>query len=299
MGLAMSEPGQKAILIAGPTASGKSALALRLARERGGVILNADSMQVYAELCLLTARPAPEEEALAPHRLYGHVAAREGYSVARWLEDVGRELDAAWARGLVPIVVGGTGLYFKALTEGLSPVPPVEAAVRARWRAFALTAPAGALHEALVRLDPSMAARLAPGDTQRLTRALEVVEGTGRSLAAWQSMAGTALVSSDATECLVVTRSRTELHRRADQRFDAMMAAGALDEVAGLKALGLDRNLPVMRALGVAPLLAHLDGEVDLDWAIERAKIETRQYIKRQETWLRCNMSSWKSVEMQ
>ncbi|MEZ5856830.1 MAG: tRNA (adenosine(37)-N6)-dimethylallyltransferase MiaA, partial [Hyphomicrobiaceae bacterium] len=218
------------------------------------------------------------------------------YSVARWLADVASVVAEITGQGRVGVIVGGTGLYFKARVEGLSPVPPIPEDVRERWRAFAAVAQDGELHGELARRDPVMAARLAPRDRQRLTRALEVVEATGRSLAEWQTLPGNPLVMAEEAECLVVDRPRADLHRRADQRFDAMVAEGALDEVAGLKAQGLDSALPVMRALGVAPLLAHLNGELALPQAIERGKIETRQYIKRQATWLRRNMSAWRRV---
>ena len=174
------------ILIAGPTASGKSALALELAERHGGVVINADSMQVYAELPILSARPTGEDEAQAPHRLYGHVSARVPYSVARWLEDVAAVLAEAIADGRRPILVGGTGLYFKALTEGLSPLPKVPADIRARWRETAQRSAPEMLYELLRKRDPAMAHRLAPGDVQRVTRALEVIDATGRSLADWQ-----------------------------------------------------------------------------------------------------------------
>jgi tRNA dimethylallyltransferase len=281
-----------AVLIAGPTASGKSALALDLARERGGVIINADSMQVYRDLRVLTARPTAEEESQVPHRLYGHVAADDAYSVSRWLSDVEAALDEAEQLGLCPIVVGGTGLYFKALTEGLSPVPAVPAEVRARWRSEAERDPAG-LHETLRRHDPAMASRLSPADAQRIARALEVIDATGVSLAEWQGRPGRALVAIDRCERMLVVRPRQKLHQRCDWRFDAMMAAGALDEVRALLKLGLSSELPVMRALGVPALAAYLSGRVSLDEAVAQAKTETRRYVKRQQTWARKFMGDW------
>ncbi|MDX2158778.1 MAG: tRNA (adenosine(37)-N6)-dimethylallyltransferase MiaA [Hyphomicrobiaceae bacterium] len=284
------------VLLAGPTASGKSALALQLARTRGGIVINADSMQVYGELSVLTARPSPADETAAPHRLYGHVAAAEAYSVARWLEDVAAVVAQVREAGAVAIIVGGTGLYFKALTEGLSAVPRVPDEVRRRWRQLATQAPPGELHRILAGRDPVMAARLAPGDTQRLTRALEVMEATGRSLAEWQALPGVPLVRAEVADCLVVRRPRSELHDRCDRRLDAMIEAGALDEVARLVELELPDDAPVMRALGVRPLAAHLVGRLSRDQAVAQAKLETRQYVKRQETWLNRNMSSWKIV---
>lgn len=281
------------ILIAGPTASGKSALALELAEACGGVVINADSMQVYAELGILSARPSDEDEARAPHRLYGHVPASEPYSVARWLEDVAHVVAEAEASGRRPIIVGGTGLYFQALTEGLSPLPPISADIRQHWRSQSQQVQPEALHAMLRERDPVMADRLAPSDAQRVTRALEVVEATGRSLAEWQKVRTRPLVDRASAECWLVSRPREELHRRCDQRFDLMIQAGALQEVQALMQLGLPAGLPAMRALGVQPLAAHLAGRLALDEAVARAKAETRQYVKRQETWARRYMADW------
>ena len=287
---------RKPILIAGPTASGKSALALALAEHYGGVIINADSMQVYRELAILTARPVAAELARAPHRLYGHVPASEAYSAGRWATDVAAALAQARAQGRRPIIVGGTGLYFSALLEGLSPIPPVPDGVRAHWRGEARRLGADALHADLARRDPEMASRLAPGDRQRVTRALEVLAATGRSLAAWQRAPGQPVLDATACVRLLVVPERAELQRRCDARFDAMMAAGGLAEIAAFRDLRLDAALPAMRALGVAALAAHLDGGLDLATAIEAAKRETRQYAKRQLTWLRRHMIAWNNV---
>jgi tRNA dimethylallyltransferase len=285
------------ILIAGPTASGKSALALRIADAIGGVIINADAMQVYRELPILSARPPAADEARAPHWLYGHVPAAEAYSVGRYIIDVAAALQRARVDALRPIIVGGTGLYFKALLEGLSPVPEIPAAVRSHWRAEAQLVGAAALHAKLAARDPDMAQRLSPSDTQRLTRALEVLDGTGHSLAHWQRQRGVAVLGDGATARLVTRPSRAELLRRCDERFDQMMSMGALDEVAALMAQHLDATLPAMGALGVAPLLAHLSGAMRLDDAIARAKLDTRQYVKRQLTWQKRNMMSWNDVQ--
>lgn len=292
----MPRDAESPILIAGPTASGKSALALQLARRHGGVVINADSMQVYGELRILTARPSAAEEAAAPHRLYGHVSAAEAYSVARWLEDVAAILGEAERSGARPIVVGGTGLYFKALTEGLSPVPAIPPELRQRWREAAAAARPGDLHRMLAERDPVMAARLAPGDTQRLTRALEVIDGTGRSLAEWQALPGRPLVDPMGAERIVVGLARSDLQERCDRRFDGMMAAGALDEVRALLGLALPTGAPARRALGIAALAAHLSGHLSLDEAIARAKVETHQYVKRQQTWLRKHMADWRGA---
>jgi tRNA dimethylallyltransferase len=288
---------RRSILIAGPTASGKSRLALTLAQRLDGVVINADSMQVYRELRVLTARPSVEDEAAAPHRMYGMVAGAEAYSAGRFVEDARRELAAAWAAGKVPIVVGGTGLYFKALLEGLSPIPAVPATIRAHWRGEAERLGAEALHHVLRERDPAMAERLAPTDTQRIVRALEVMESTGQSLRDWQKLSGEPVVRDSEALKYVFALSREELRRRCDARFDAMVAGGAVEEVAALMELQLDPSLPVMRALGVTPLAGYVAGKLTLDEAVERGKAETRQYLKRQTTWLSRNMISWNGID--
>jgi tRNA dimethylallyltransferase len=287
---------RRAILIAGPTAGGKSALALRLAEQLRGVVVNADSMQVYRELAILTARPTPQEEARAPHALYGFVGGAEPYSAGRYAADAAQAIATAGAHGQVPIIVGGTGLYFKVLLEGLSPVPAADPAVRAHWRAEAARRPAPQLHAILARRDPAMAARLMPTDPQRIVRALEVLESTGRSLADWQREPGRPVLAGHAVARLLVLPDRGALAAAIGARLDAMLAAGALAEVQSLLRLGLSDELPVMRALGVAPFAAHLAGKLPLDAALEAAKAETRQYAKRQLTWLRRNMISWTTI---
>jgi tRNA dimethylallyltransferase len=278
-----------AILIAGPTASGKSALALRIAERLGGVIINADSMQVYRDLRIITARPTPEDEARVPHRLYGHVDAAENYSVGRWCQDARAALAEAERAGRLPILVGGTGLYFKALTQGLSAVPPIRAAVRARCDAEG----AVSLHSELSRRDPAMAAKLKPGDRMRIARALEVLEATGRSLADWHRDGMPAILDPDAALKIFLVPERAELHRRIDARFDAMLAAGALDEVRALVARNLDPMLPAMKAHGVPWLRRHLAGEIGLAEAAVGGKLDTRRYTKRQLTWFRHQMPGW------
>lgn len=293
----MSEPVQRrAILVGGPTASGKSQLALRLAEKLGGVVINADSMQVYHELAILTARPTPEDEARAPHALYGFVSGAEAYSAGRYAQDVTAAIEDARGLGRVPIIAGGTGLYFKVLLEGLSPIPAVDPDVRGHWRAQAATLPAPELHAILRDRDPEMASRLMPTDPQRIVRALEVLESTGRSLADWQRQPGQPVLAEDRTARLLVLPERATHARIIDSRFDAMIAAGALDEVRALLGLRLSQDLPIMRAHGVPPLAAHLAGELALADAVTRAKIETRQYAKRQATWLRRNMRAWKPI---
>jgi tRNA dimethylallyltransferase len=289
----------RAILIAGPTASGKSGLALRLAEELGGVVINADSMQVYRELAILTARPPPSELARAPHALYGFVSGAEAYSAGRYATDAAHAIDEARSRGRIPIIVGGTGLYFKVLLEGLSPVPAADPAVRAYWRAQAAIRPAAELHAILAQRDPVTAARLMPTDPQRIVRALEVLESTGRSLADWQTEPGKPVLNETGTVRLLAWPERTLLAEAIDARFDAMMKAGALREVRSLLSLGLSTELPIMRALGVAPLAAHVAGRQSLDAAIGAAKTETRQYAKRQLTWLKRNMMSWRRLDAQ
>lgn len=293
----MAQP--QVILIAGPTASGKSALALALAERLSGTVINADAMQVYRELSVLTARPTETDERRAPHRLYGHVPGEEAYSAARYAAEARTAIAAARASGRLPIVVGGTGLYFKALLEGLSPVPTVPAAIRARWRKAAAEEGAAALHDVLKSRDPEMAARLRPSDPQRIVRALEVLEATGISLARWQETPGEPVVSVEDALAVVVAPPRDVLRRRCDDRFGHMLAAGAADEVRALIRLRLDPELPVMRALGVSPLIALVEGRMTADEAAEVARAETRQYAKRQLTWLRRNMSTWKWTDTQ
>lgn len=282
------------ILIAGPTASGKSAVALALARELGGIVINADSMQVYSGLHVLTARPDAQDEALVPHKLYGFVSPAEVYSVGRWLADAAREIQAARAVGRTPILVGGTGLYFKALLEGLAPIPDVPDDIRNHWRAEAARLAGAELHALLAERDPVMAARLRPQDPQRIVRALEVIEATGRSLSQWQEEPAAPILDLADALAIVVAPGRETVYARCDARFEAMLAAGALDEVAALMRLDLDPGLPAMRALGVAALMAHLRGEISLEEAAARVKTDTRRYAKRQITWLKSNMITWK-----
>lgn len=283
----------RAILIAGPTASGKSQLAMDLARARDGVIINADSMQVYRELRILTARPSVADEAALPHRLYGHVSGMDDYSVGRWLEDVTAILGDAEAAGRLAVIVGGTGLYFKALLEGLSPIPDIPVEIRGHWRGLGDELSANALYELLRERDPVMADRLAPSDRQRLVRALEVMDATGKSLAEWQDEPGAPLLRLEDVEAVVVAPEREVLYDRCNRRFDEMMEAGGLEEVQALAALELAPDRPIMRALGVRQLLAVVDGRLARDAALAQAKTETRRYAKRQLTWLRRNMIAW------
>lgn len=282
-----------AILIAGPTASGKSATARELAERLGGVVINADSMQVYRELKLLSARPKRAEMAAVPHCLYGTVSAAERYSVGRWLTGVAAAIETARDEGSVPILVGGTGLYFKALLEGLSPVPDIPREMREFWRERSDSLGAEGLHRELMAHDPVMAGRLMPSDKQRVVRALEVIEATGVSLAEWQGSSGTPTLPSEGVSKLVVAPEREPIYGAIDARFDRMVEEGAIDEVRALIALRLDPGLPAMRALGVRELAAHLAGTMTLEEAAAKAKTESRRYAKRQMTWLKRFMADW------
>lgn len=286
-----------AILIAGPTASGKSALAIQVAREVGGAVVNADSMQVYRDLRVLTARPSPEDEAAAPHRLFGHVDGASNFSVGRYIEDAATMLKQLDRDGTRPIFVGGTGLYFKALTEGLSDLPIVPDEVRSQVRAAADGVSTPQLHADLAQRDPASAARLRSGDRSRVLRALEIHAATGRSLAALQGLRQPGPLAGRRCVAVFLTPDRARLRDLIDQRFEAMIAAGALDEVQALAARALDPALPVMRAHGVPALLRHLAGDITLSAAIGRGQADTRGYAKRQFTWFRHQMPDFRAIE--
>ena len=279
-----------ALLIAGPTASGKSAVALELAERFGGTVINADSMQVYRELSLLTARPEPAEMAAVPHRLYGTVPAAESYSVGRWLADVAAAIEAAQGEGRVPIVVGGTGLYLRALTDGLAPVPGIPQGVRSEARRLHARIGGEAFRAELAKVDAEAAGRLEAGDSQRLIRALEVVRATGRPLADWQRQGAGGPATDARFATIVLAPPRDALYAAIDARLDTMIEEGALDEVAALDRLGLDRDLPAAKAVGVPELRRHLRGEITLDEALHSAKRASRNFAKRQLTWLRHQM---------
>ncbi len=291
----MSKP--ETILIAGPTASGKSALALALAEKRGGAVINADSMQVYRDLAIITARPTPEAARRAPHRLYGHVDAAENYSVGRWRTEAAAALAAAERESRAAVVVGGTGLYFNALTRGLAAVPPIAAEIREAVRARLASEGVAALHAELKRRDPAAAARLMPGDRVRITRALEVVLATGRSLRDWHEEGAAASLDPARAAKIFLMPERDALLSRIDGRFEAMIAAGALEEVRALAARNLDPDLPAMKAHGVPWLIRHLNGEITLAEAVEGGKRDTRQYTKRQATWFRNQLPDFAWVE--
>jgi tRNA dimethylallyltransferase len=282
---AVTEP--KSLLLAGPTSSGKSALALDIAERFGGTIINADSMQVYRDLRIITARPTPAEEARVPHVLYGHVDAAENYSVGRYIVDAGAAIAEAQRAGRVPILVGGTGLYFKTLMHGLAAVPPVPADIRAQVRGRLARDGIAPLYAELAERDPAGAAKLMPGDRSRITRALEVVLATGRPLADWHREGMAPTIDEARVAKFFLDVPRAELYRRIDARFDAMLETGALDEVRALAARSLDPTLPAMKAHGVPWLIKHLRGEISLDEAAEGGKRDTRRYTKRQATWFR------------
>jgi tRNA dimethylallyltransferase len=288
----MSSGQHRCVLIAGPTASGKSALALALAERIGGLVLNADSMQVYVDLRILTARPTPAEEARVPHRLYGQVDAATNYSVGQYVTDATAAIDAASRIGKPAILVGGTGLYFKALTTGLAAVPPIPADIRDGVRARLEQHGAAALHAELARRDPLAAGRLNVNDRTRIARALEVVEATGRSLLDWQREGLPPVLGPD-TPRVFIAPDRAALYARIDARFDTMLAASALDEVRALAARRLDPLLPAMKAHGVPWLIRHLAGEFPLAEAARQAKLDTRHYAKRQFTWFRHQLGDW------
>jgi tRNA dimethylallyltransferase len=285
------------ILIAGPTASGKSALALKLAEELGGVIINADSMQVYRDLRIITARPSPEEGSRVPHRLYGQVDAGENYSVGRWFAEATQALTETREQGQLALLVGGTGLYFSTLTRGIAAVPAIPEELRREVRARLTAEGTAALHAELAARDPATAARLNPGDRARITRALEVMLATGRSLTAWHDDNTRPSVDIQRAAKVFLMPERDALRSQIDARFDAMMAAGALAEVRALAARHLDPNLPAMKAHGVPWLIRHLNGEITLDEAVAQAKRDTQRYTKRQATWFRNQLPQFEWVE--
>ena len=285
---------KSAVLIAGPTASGKSQRALEIAATRDGVVVNADSMQVYRELTVLSARPSPTDEAIAPHRLYGHVGAATRYSVGAWLADVAPVVSEARRQGRLVVFVGGTGLYFKALTEGLATVPPIPAAIGERVAAEVAGLDSEAMHARLAALDPEDAAEVRPSDRSRILRALEVFATTGRPLASWKRMAGgPPVVDPDTAERLVLAVEMPEIHRRIAMRADAMVRGGGIEEARALVGLGLDPAMPAMKAIGVREFAAYLAGDMSLEEALTAIKTETRRYAKRQMTWIRTQMADW------
>lgn len=285
-----------ATLIAGPTASGKSALALEIAQKNDGVIVNTDSMQVYDTLQLLTARPDRSELDQAPHYLYGHRPPSDQYSTGHWLNDVSQILSIL-KNDQHAVFVGGTGLYFRALLGGLSPIPEIDDSIRKRWRAQLNEEGSVALHHILQSRDPEAAASLKPSDGQRIARALEVLDASGKSILFWQTQRGRQLVDPDRAQKIVLDPERTDLRQRIDRRFDQMVELGAIEEVRALRALELPQSMPAMKAIGVQQLSAYLDGTLPLDEAMERSKIATKQYAKRQMTWFRNQLDeNWRRM---
>ena len=288
-------PDTKIVLIAGPTASGKSALALKMARETGGEIVNADSMQIYAGLPVLTAGPTPEDLAAAPHHLFGVADAADGWSVGKWLEAATTALADIAARGRPAIVVGGTGLYFKALTHGLADVPPVSESQREISALLYAAQGEPEFRDVLAALDPAAETRIEIGDRQRLLRAHAVAIATGKSLTAWQTDTKPALAEGT-WRGVVLDLPRAQLYDRCDARFGLMVERGALDEVRAMEARGLNPALPALKAVGYRELAAHLRGEMTLDAALDAARQETRRYAKRQLTWFRNQTPDWERV---
>lgn len=288
----------EAILITGPTAGGKSALALSLAHQHGGVVINADSMQVYDTLRVLTARPSTGEMEGVPHHLYGHVPVAHSYSTGDWLRDVQALLPQLREQGRLPVFVGGTGLYFKALTGGLSDMPPIPAELRESLRNRLVSEGAETLHRELAAYDAPMADRLNPTDGHRIVRALEVVQATGHSIRYFQERSGPVIIDPDKCLKLVVLPDRALLHSRINQRFSIMLETGAIDEVRQLQAQNPPADATAMKAIGVAEISSMLRGEMDRETVIERGSALTRQYAKRQMTWFRNQMDdSWERFD--
>ncbi len=276
-----------AILIAGPTASGKSGLALEMAAACGGFVVNTDSMQVYDVLNVLTARPEADALTAVDHFLYGHVHPSKDYSTGRWMADVTALLARPALKGRTPVFVGGTGLYFRALTGGISQMPDVPGDIRAKWRQRLEEEGPEALHPLLAELDPEAAARIKPQDGQRIVRALEIYEASGRPISHWQGIHSAPLIDMERADRILLLPDRAVLSERIERRLRQMVDNGALDEVGALLALKLDPALPAMKAIGVPELAAHVRGETGLEAALQLAAISTRQYAKRQSTWFR------------
>jgi len=288
---------KRALFIAGPTASGKSAFALEVAERRGGVIINADSMQVYRDLPVLTACPSKAEQDRALHRLYEFLDGSEVCSAAFWADAATIEIESAWANDKLPILVGGTGMYFKVLLDGIAKIPEIPGEIRAAVREECAEHGSAALHTQLLRADPVTAERLALGDSQRISRAVEVFRATGVPLSEWHKNTEPGpMMELDRAGYIdkhVIIPERAELYNRCDKRFDLMIQAGAVDEVEALASRKLSTDLPIMRALGVPSLLAYLRGDMGLEEASEEAKMQTRRFAKRQLTWLRNQFSHW------
>jgi tRNA dimethylallyltransferase len=296
MNTIFSQPRKSIALIAGPTASGKSALALHLAEIANGVVINADASQVYADLRILSARPDDDEMARAPHRLFGYRDAATACSAADWAEDARIEIDAAHAAGQLPILVGGTGLYLRTLLYGIAPVPDIDPEIRSRVRSL----PTHRAYFALTREDPEAAKRLAPQDTTRIARALEVLRSTGKTLSEWQQQLEGGIADQVKVSAAILLPPRDWLYARCDARFEAMIEQGGVAEAEALQARDLDPELPAMRAIGVRDIIAWRAGEIGRYDMIERAQAATRRYAKRQYTWFRHQPpADWPRIEAQ
>lgn len=287
---------QAAILIHGPTASGKTALAVAMANRLGGEIVNADSMQVYGDLETLTARPSAEELAAAPHHLFGHVDAATHYSTGHWLAEAEAKIAEIRGRGKIPIIAGGTGLYLLALTQGLSEIPPVPEEMRAEARAIAQAEGGAGLKARLERVDPESAAALKTGDKQRLARAYEVWLATGKPFSGFKGVRSAPVLGEGEWLGIALTPPRARLYARIDRRFNAMLVEGAMDEARALADRGLDPGLPVMKAHGMPWLAAYIRGEIDAEAAVTHATRDTRRYAKRQFTWIGRQFPFWPRI---
>ncbi|WP_255934410.1 tRNA (adenosine(37)-N6)-dimethylallyltransferase MiaA [Kordiimonas sp. SCSIO 12610] len=294
---------KQAILIAGPTASGKSALSIKLAKQYDGVVINADSMQVYRDLRIITARPSVEEEMMAPHKLYGVVDGAQAFSAMDWAKLAMNAVDEAWQDNRTPILVGGTGMYFRTLLDGMAHIPDVDPEIRTQVRAEAVEFGSAKLHAELMICDPMTAERLAQGDSQRISRAIEVYRSSGKPISEWQkeTQAGPlqALDQSGNVKKVVLEWPREELYRRCDLRFDLMLEEGALEEVEALLSRNLSPVLPLMKSLGVPSLMKYLSGNISLDEAREESKTQTRRFAKRQMTWFRNQFNAWERIDAQ
>ncbi|GBF58696.1 tRNA dimethylallyltransferase [Candidatus Phycosocius bacilliformis] len=286
---------QTPLLILGPTASGKTAYAIGAAIKHNGEVVNMDSMQVYRDLSVLTARPDAQELAAAPHHMFGHIDGAETYSTGSWLADAQAAIHAIQARGRRPILVGGTGLYAHALTQGLVPTPPVPADVRAATRR-AVGADTRAAHARLKQIDPEAARRIEPRDAVRIARALEVFEATGRSLSDWHKDPQPPILAPGTWEGIALMPERDVLYARIEARFEKMMETGGLEEAHRLYERGLDPDLPVMKAVGMPGLIDFFEGRIGLDQAVARSILDSRHYAKRQMTWIRNRAADWKVI---
>jgi tRNA dimethylallyltransferase len=288
---------QPVLLILGPTASGKTAYAIEAARANDGEIINMDSMQVYSDLQILTARPDEQEMGDVPHHMFGHVDAAIAYSTGIWLDEAMAAIGEIQGRGKQPILVGGTGLYAHALTEGLVPTPPVPADIRANTR-LSVGADPRAAHARLMQVDPEAAKRIEPKDSVRIARALEVYDATGRALSDWHKDPQPPLLAAGTWEGVALMPQRDVLYARIEARFDAMMDAGGLNEAHALWQRRLDRDLPAMKAVGIPPFSDFFEQYCDYETAVSRSVLDSRHYAKRQMTWIRNRASSWKVIEV-